>query len=81
MNTVVKLSVHKNNSLQRKRKALRKDAVKQMKTCVNNPDIAGYAVVSWDASGEYHAGWNISGDSKILAHDMPRYVKDVLRMC
>lgn len=76
--TIVKLSVHKNNKWQRERRALRKDAVDSVKKLVNNPDIAGYAIVAWSETGERSGSWKITSKSMIRPHQMPDYCKHAL---
>jgi|TARA_R110000822_G_C15145466_1_gene476672 hypothetical protein len=76
--TVVNLSVHKNNKWQRERKALRKDAVDNIKRLVNNRDVAGYVIVVWSEAGERRVNWEVTSKSKIRPFQMPDYCKHAL---
>lgn len=73
--TVVRLTVHKNNKLQRARKKLRQQSVTDIKECVRPSDIAGYCMVTWEKNGDVNTAWNIMNDSPIQALQIPNFCK------
>lgn len=75
---ITNFTVHKNNKIQRDRKVLRADAVKQIKRCVSEPDIAGFAIVSWTDSGAYNTSWNTGSEKYLKPTDIPNYVQFTL---
>lgn len=76
--TIVKLSVHKNNKLQREKKNFRKDAIQSMARRMKFDDVAGYALVVWYKNGRRNTSWNITSESPIKLHEMPVYSKHCL---
>lgn len=78
--TTVKLSVHKNNAEQRRRKQLRRSAVRDIKVCVESPDIAGYCVFAWDKDASTRVGWYCDKNSPLSIDDVPlKLNKTILR--
>ena len=78
-NKIVRLSVHKNTLIQRKRKELRAAGIKSFKDAVNNKDISGYMFVSWNKDGSTQATYNLSDDSKYRVIDIPPLVESLLK--
>lgn len=77
--TVVKLTVHKNNRLQRKKKDLRQAAVRDVKTCVRPQNIVGYCTVAWCEDGTANMAWNIPAESPVRIHDVPKFMKRLIK--
>jgi len=75
---IVKLSVHKNNSEQRKAKDFRKRAISNFKRSVCSENMSSYVFVTWNKEGGYRTGWDISKESAAKPEFMPDYVKQLL---
>lgn len=69
--SVVKLTVHKNNMMQRKKKQLRAKAVERAKECVKSADIAGFCVIGWDKNGNTKVSWRIEDESPFRLCQVP----------
>ena len=72
---VVNLTVHKNTLAKRRIKEGRKNAVQDMKRLVNNKDIAGYAIATWNKDGDVRAFHHHISDSLITSHTLPETLK------
>ena len=78
MTRPVSLSVHRNNRAQREAKRVRamlKDDVKELAAL---PNIAGYAVVAWDAERKSRAKWFTPRVGPVPLAVMPEHVKVTL---
>ena len=75
MSRPVSLSVHRNNRAQREAKRIRGMLKDDVKDIAAMPNIAGYAVVAWDAERGYRAGWYTPHDGPMPGSAMPEYVK------
>ena len=77
-NKITNFTVHRNNMHQRFKKSLRQDAVKQVKKCMSEPNIAGYAIVTWTDNGGYNTAWNTGKEEHLTAAQIPEYIKFTL---
>jgi len=75
---IVKLSVHKNNSEQRKAKDFRKRAISNFKRSVCSENMSSYAFVTWNKESGYNTGWDISNKTAVRPELMPDSVKQFL---
>jgi hypothetical protein len=71
----VSLTVHRNNRKQREAKRIRAMLKDDVKHLAAMPNIAGYAVVAWDAERGYRADWYTPHDGPMPGTAMPEYVK------
>ena len=76
-NEVVRLSVHKNNSAQRKNKIRRKEMINSARELSQGSCIQGYCFVSFGDDG-YEARYH-DPDGIVRTSDLPTYLKNVMR--
>jgi len=75
---IVKLSVHKNNKQQRESKQLRTKAVRMFKDCINQQNVSGYAIVTWDRDGLITSCSDITNkESNITSATLPETLKTI----
>ena len=71
----VSLAVHRNNSVQRRAKKVRSMLKEDVRSLLEMPDIAGYAVIAWDEQRGYRADWYTPRSGPIPSSVMPEYIK------
>ena len=76
-NEVVRLSVHKNNRAQRKKKIMRKEMINSARELSQGSCISGYCFVSF-SNGGYEARYH-DPDGIVKTSDLPTYLKNVMR--
>lgn len=75
---LVKLSVHKNNRMQREAKQFRKEAVENFKIGINARNVSGYSFVSWNEEGILTTAYSLRNNSPFAAHTIPDLCKMAL---
>lgn len=83
MRKVLSLSVHKNNKAQRERKMVREMMRQSAHNMAKDPDIAGYAFVSWNSEMAFNCAWHCADASPIRGNMLPTFVSHAIirRMC
>ena len=75
---IVRLSVHKNNRIQRKRKELKQQLRYCMNQSLGSVDALGFALVVWDEEGKSSVYWNTNGTMPGVV--VPDFVRNVIVM-
>ena len=76
MKKVTNLTLHKNTLEKHKRKELAKDLCDSAKRMSEDPDLKGFALVTWDDRFNFIADWQTG--RVIPSHVMAEYVKGAL---
>ena len=77
MTKIVKLTVHKNTLHKRRNKQIRGDAAKNLRECLNNKEISGYAIAVWDKDGLTTSCSHVAEDSPIRRTTLPEHLKSI----
>lgn len=77
--SVVKLSVHKNNKMQKEKKRLRNSAKNDIRQMLSPENVAGYCIVTWSKDREASAAWNSTSESDVYSQDIPKFIKSTVR--
>lgn len=72
------LHVHKNTREQRKRKELRKTLVSHARTMSQDPDIAGYVLITWNSQATPNTAWRTPEDGPVPGNLLPAYAMSAL---
>jgi hypothetical protein len=59
---------------------MRRDAVTDIKACMDLPEVAGYCVFAWDKERSTRVGWHCDEKSPLSIDDVPNKLeKTILR--
>ena len=72
------LTVHKNTLEKHRRKALGKTMVGHARQMANEPDLAGYLIISWDKEATPNTAWRADKDSPVPGNLLPVYAMSTL---
>jgi len=78
-NNIVNLSVHKNNSAQRKRKQNRKVMLNCVKDMASSECVSGFYFISWDEEGTYFQDRLHDPEAAIGKNMLPSYVSGAIQ--
>lgn len=79
MAKIARLSVHKNNKLQKERKRLRDEARADLKVCMRQSDVAGYCIVTWSKDRDTNVCWNGTAESDLYGSELVRFIKERIK--